>query len=644
VGGVSTRAAAFFLLALAGLAGWWGVLGPSLLLALPMAIFGALVVARVVRPLAAFAVLLLWVPLAPLLAGLPLHALRPAGWDDTLNSLVDGLATVATASGGRLFGEPWALAAGLLVLGVCWMVGALLTTRGTLLPVAGLLVLLEPLITAVLYESTPLNSAWHGAVLLAAAVLWRWRGRVALALPGAVLVSLVAVAGAQAFGPEERWLRFDGSLPQAPFSRLDSDQTYGPLFDRRTGATMLEIKSEEPQLWRMTVLEDWDRRGWDVEDDTVELPQPAAETVTTKVKIVGLRNRAMVAPGRIVDVDVENEERRGESRRLVDAPEDGYTYSVTSQVVNATAEELETVEVPRRGSFDHVTQLWPQRFYRSGDRLPEWIDHSPWGDALRLSQQLAEGTDSQLEIVRRVEDYLKSGRFRYTTDVDIPGEDPLLEFLFETHEGYCQHFAGAAALLLRLAGVPTRVVTGFATGKRTGTDAYTVRDKDAHAWIEVYFAGFGWVAFDPTPASGDAEVASELDVFAPPDGGGGVGGRAPVALFAGFGALAAVGALLLRRRRRPRVALGELLARLAGPVGPSVTLQGLRPRLAAIGPSVAALADDAERARFAGAAEPARPRLRVWRALAQDLGRARAARLLLGQRFQNRPPDVLVDH
>ena len=248
--------------------------------------------------------------------------------------------------------------------------------------------------------------------------------------------------------------------------------------------------------------------------------------------------------------------------------------------------------------------------------------------------------------MRRVEDYLTSGRFRYTTDVKQPGQDPLLDFLFETHAGYCQHFAGAAALLLRLAGVPTRVVTGFATGKRTGAETYTVRDKDAHAWIEVYFLGYGWVSLNPTPAAAEAEVASELDVFAPRDTGGGGDGRTPLALVGGMGALLALGAVFARRRRRDGVGLGEVLAGVAGPVAPSTTLQGLRPRLALLGPSVAALVDEAERARFAadGSVEPSYPRLRVWRALVRDVGRVRALRLLIRQRFQHRAPDLLVDH
>jgi hypothetical protein len=242
------------------------------------------------------------------------------------------------------------------------------------------------------------------------------------------------------------------------------------------------------------------------------------------------------------------------------------------------------------------------------------------------------GATTELEIVRRVEEYLTSGRFRYTTDVDEPGADPLLDFLFKTRAGYCQHFAGAATLLLRLTGIPTRVVTGFATGKRTGEDTFDVRDEDAHAWIEVYFPGYGWVPFNPTPADAEAEVADEVDPLAAASGGGASVSGVPLSVVLGVGALGLVAALVRLFRRRTPIALGELLARLAPePVGPSTTLTAMRPRLATLGPSISALAEQAERARFAadGTSEPAHPHVRVWRALRRDLGAVRATRSLL---------------
>ena len=77
------------------------------------------------------------------------------------------------------------------------------------------------------------------------------------------------------------------------------------------------------------------------------------------------------------------------------------------------------------------------------------------------------------------------------------GLPPLVGFVVDTRTGYCQHFAGAMALMLRLLGIPARVAAGFVPGHyHDGT--WTVTDHDAHTWVEVWFRGYGWLAFDPT--------------------------------------------------------------------------------------------------------------------------------------------------
>ena len=95
---------------------------------------------------------------------------------------------------------------------------------------------------------------------------------------------------------------------------------------------------------------------------------------------------------------------------------------------------------------------------------------------------------------------------------------PLEHFLFDTKAGYCQHFSGAMALLLRFGGIPTRVATGFSPGgfrKRQGE--WVVRDRDAHSWVEAWFDGIGWVTFDPTPTATPAR--SLIAAIADPNSG-----------------------------------------------------------------------------------------------------------------------------
>ena len=126
-------------------------------------------------------------------------------------------------------------------------------------------------------------------------------------------------------------------------------------------------------------------------------------------------------------------------------------------------------------------------------------------------------------------------------------------------QGYCQQYSGAMALLLRMAGIPARVATGFSTGATdTKTGEYVVRDFDAHSWVEVYYPGYGWVTFDPTPAASPARSQ-------PADAAGIAG--APRRL----GAAARSRRPALRARRRhpgrggvaPVVALPALVARRA---------------------------------------------------------------------------------
>ena len=121
-----------------------------------------------------------------------------------------------------------------------------------------------------------------------------------------------------------------------------------------------------------------------------------------------------------------------------------------------------------------------------------------------LSQQLLEDAETQEDYVQAILNYLGDESFTYTESP--PPEARTLEgFLFDAKTGYCQQYSGAMALLLRMAGIPARVVTGFSTGATdTKTDEYVVRDFDAHSWVEVYYPDWGWITFDPTPAASPA--------------------------------------------------------------------------------------------------------------------------------------------
>ena len=128
-----------------------------------------------------------------------------------------------------------------------------------------------------------------------------------------------------------------------------------------------------------------------------------------------------------------------------------------------------------------------------------WSYEPVWKRALAVAGTSASPYEATLALER----WLRSqGGFVYDEQPPLPaGLPPLVDFLERTKRGYCQQFAGSMALMLRLLGIPSRVAVGFTSG--TWKDGvWTVTDHEAHAWVEVWFAGHGWLPFDPTPGRG----------------------------------------------------------------------------------------------------------------------------------------------
>jgi protein-glutamine gamma-glutamyltransferase len=145
--------------------------------------------------------------------------------------------------------------------------------------------------------------------------------------------------------------------------------------------------------------------------------------------------------------------------------------------------------------------LWRAR------RLPP--DSNPRATALGAEWRAAAKSDT--EILARAISFLREGRYTYTLEPALLGAHPVDDFLFGTREGFCEHFSSAFVFLMRSAGVPARVVTGYHGGELNSFDSIiTVRQSDAHAWAEVYLGARGWVRVDPTAAAVPGRVESGL--------------------------------------------------------------------------------------------------------------------------------------
>lgn len=161
------------------------------------------------------------------------------------------------------------------------------------------------------------------------------------------------------------------------------------------------------------------------------------------------------------------------------------SYGVTSVDVTPTADQLSKA-VAGTPLDSSVTAAIPKD-------LPE--------DLIRLTQEVVKNADTPAAKAAAIQSYLRSSRFTYDVKPQ-PGSGyrALENFLLRDKRGYCEQFAASMAMMARIAGIPSRVSVGFLPGKKDG-DTWRVSIRDMHAWPELYFSGYGWVRFEPTPGS-----------------------------------------------------------------------------------------------------------------------------------------------
>jgi protein-glutamine gamma-glutamyltransferase len=154
----------------------------------------------------------------------------------------------------------------------------------------------------------------------------------------------------------------------------------------------------------------------------------------------------------------------------------------------------------------------------SGAELREALD-LPGGynpRAQRLARDWRKSAVSDADVVRLALEYFRANGFAYSLEPPLLGRDSVDEFLFDTRVGFCEHYSSSFVFLMRAAGIPARVVTGFQGGSVNPVDDYmVVRDSDAHAWSEVWLGGRGWVRVDPTAVAVPARVERGIAAAVP---------------------------------------------------------------------------------------------------------------------------------
>lgn len=338
------------------------------------------------------------------------------------------------------------------------------------------------------------------------------RGRRAVVTTGA-LVALVALLAGGIIGPALpgsdsgaaiEWRRFGKGTKES-----QSRVTISPLVTIRSRLVSLAnveaftVIAERPDYWRLTSLDQFDGIAWtssgEYQNAKGTLLSQIPDGIATKTLTQTITLKALDPPWMPAAYEPLTIESDGGTKAIYEAESgtltignkvasgEGKTYVVESRiptrdlaVLNAATDAAVPAEVRTR--------------YATAAPLTSFVRGR--------ATQAVRGATTPFAKALALQNYFRSGAFRYSLDVGAgQGVDSIDAFL-KTRVGYCEQYASAYAAMARYLGLPSRVAVGFTPGEQDVAGVWHVRGEYAHAWPEVYLAGTGWVRFEPTPGRG----------------------------------------------------------------------------------------------------------------------------------------------
>jgi transglutaminase-like putative cysteine protease len=303
--------------------------------------------------------------------------------------------------------------------------------------------------------------------------------------------------------------------PLQKFSGFSENVTLGQIGQlKMTDGIVMRVRVDETQplrdlRWRGVALDDFTGLGWrksaqarqlDVimekggffKVDTTE----ALHRLTTQTFFLEpLESPVLFAAPRVVALQGD--------LPFVRVDEEGSVQSRRHDFERLMYKAFSDTTEPRMDQLRNDLRPLPVPFYRYL-QLPERLD--PRIGPLATTIILHANANNRYDAAKAIESYLQR-EYAYSLDMKASGPDPVADFLFNVKAGHCEYFASAMVMLLRTHGIASRLVNGFTAGEyNDAADAYTVRQFNAHSWVEVYFPDTGsWVTFDPTPPAGRTE-------------------------------------------------------------------------------------------------------------------------------------------
>lgn len=340
-----------------------------------------------------------------------------------------------------------------------------------------------------------------------------------LAVPGVLCTVVAVTAGASWVGP-----RLPGADAEPLYDTTNSSgdvtTVVSPLVDirsrlvNRTDTELFVMEANYPAYWRTSTLASFDGQTWELPErplqsagDRLTTGASGAIEVRQQITVVALGGALVPAaadPVAANPVAGDNSRLRynADSATLVQTGGGlarGDAFEIVSAVPRYTASILEAATSTDAG--DPIYLELP-------DNFPTL--------AVDLALEVTANAATPYERARTLQDWMRSD-FEYNLDIQEGHGNNAIESFLISQMGYCEQFAGTYAAMMRSLGHPARVAVGFTPGFTEGDGRYSVLGQNAHAWPEVWFDGFGWVSFEPTPgrgapgAEGYTGVAPEQD-------------------------------------------------------------------------------------------------------------------------------------
>jgi transglutaminase-like putative cysteine protease len=358
---------------------------------------------------------------------------------------------------------------------------------------------------------------------------------VSLTLVGAILLAATASSAPLAnawrnlddqllsLGTElNRWAGGVTGAARGPSGLFTSSQTIRGVWESSRQVVFTAATSDgEGYYWRGATYDDFDGTTWQQRDRAGARVAPGAELlavtsdglpdtrgrreVTVTITSVDLAGGTVLAPEapRVADRETEVY-TNGEAGPFVGvdlvegvAPGESYTISSLVPVPDAEAGGVTAADLAAAG-VDYPA--WTRRYV---EIRPDSIGQGTYDTADRIVAQLPDDRRDPYHVAVAVQQFLyRTGGFQYSTDVrGLCGRDKVVDCFLRTRRGYCEYFATAMAMLLRTQQIPARMVMGYLPGTKLPDGTFQVDRTAAHAWVEVYFPGYGWIRFDPTPGN-----------------------------------------------------------------------------------------------------------------------------------------------